>query len=220
MRGCAGDRGGGAGRAGRPVLQSLSPINITSENEVIIAARQSGKTLPQLQEDFLFPLFNCSSVLPPTAPPLPIHVLRPPCTWAEAGCWMHCSSGEAGEVAAACPRASPVLGETPAAAVGSALPLWSCGHGKEVAAELLLAASGQPQQAHPIPRSDGEWQGQELCPYPPLGHLFRTVMSAQCDRQKDFSILSPRIWKSLKMEVFRVNIYPKLVLHQHLPGLQ
>lgn len=32
-------------------------------------ARQSGKTLSQLQEDFLFPLFNCSSVLPCSAPP-------------------------------------------------------------------------------------------------------------------------------------------------------
>lgn len=79
-RGCAGDRGSGAGGVGRPVLQSLSPINITSEDEVIVAARQSGKTLSQLQEDFLFPLFNCSSVLPPPPPrsPLPIHVLRPP----------------------------------------------------------------------------------------------------------------------------------------------
>lgn len=133
---------------------------------------------------------------------------------------MHCSSREAGEAAAACPRASLVLGETPVAAVGSALPLQSRGCGKEVAAELLLAASGQPRQAHPIPGSDGEWQDQELRSYPPLGHLFRKAMSAQCDRQKDFSLLSPRIWKSLKMEVFRVNIYPKLVLHQHLPGLQ
>ena len=69
---------------------------------------------------------------------------------------MLCSFGEAGEAAAACRRAAWVLGETPVAAVDSALPVLSCGPGKEVAAGLFLAASGQPQQTHPIPGSDGE----------------------------------------------------------------
>lgn len=66
----------------------------------------------------------------------------------------HCSLGEAGEAATACRRATWVLGETPVAAACSALPVLLHGHGKEVAAELLLAASGQHQQAHPTPGSD------------------------------------------------------------------
>lgn len=68
----------------------------------------------------------------------------------------HYSFGEAGEAATACRRATWVLGETPVATVDSALPELSRGCGKGVAAELLLAASGQPQQACPIPGSDGE----------------------------------------------------------------
>lgn len=43
-------------------------------------------------------------------------------------------------------------------------------------------------------------------------HLLRTAMPAQRDRQEDLYILSPRTWKSSKMEVFRVNIYPKTCL--------
>lgn len=139
-RGCAGDPGAGAGRAGRPVLQYLSPVNITSENEVTVAARQSEKTLSQLQEDFLFPFFNCSSVL---APPPPIHVLRPPLHLGRGSSWMLCSQysfGEAVEATTACKRASWELGVTPGAAVDPALPRLLGDHGKKVAAELPLVS--------------------------------------------------------------------------------
>lgn len=43
-------------------------------------------------------------------------------------------------------------------------------------------------------------------------HLFRTVMPDQRDRREDPYTLSPRTWKSSKMEVFRVDIYPKTCL--------
>lgn len=67
----------------------------------------------------------------------------------------HYSFGEVGEAATACRRATWVLGETSVAAVYSALSMLSRGHGKEVAAELLLDASGQSQQARPLPGSGG-----------------------------------------------------------------
>lgn len=49
---------------------------------------------------------------------------------------------------------SPGCWGTPAATVGSALPVLACGCGKEGATELLLEASSQPQ-ACPTPGTDG-----------------------------------------------------------------
>lgn len=223
MRGCSGDRGGGAAGAGRPVLQSLSPINITSENEVIVAARQSGKTLSQLQEDFLFPLFNCSSVLPPSTLLPPIHVLRPPLHLGrgrllDAALTLFLRGGRRGSCSLQ--KGFMGAGGDPGSCSGfcSACAVtwpWE-GGGCRAAPSCLWSAP--TSMSHPWER----WgvTGPVALSLSSSWSLFGTVVSAQRDRQEDLYILSPRIWKSLKMEVFRVNIYPKLVLHQHLPGLQ
>lgn len=95
---------------------------------------------------------------------------------------------------------------TLAAARGSALPLWLWeGGGHRAAPGSLWPASSL---SHPMVG----WQGQQFYPFPPLGHLFGTVKSAQHGRPENLYILPPKIWKSLKMEVFRVRMYPKISL--------
>lgn len=115
-------------------------------------ARQSGKTLSQLQEDFLFPLFNCSSVLPPSAPPSPSMSSGLLCTQAEAaaGCFSRCSLGEPGEEEP-CRKGTRVLGDPSCC---SEFCSACAGCGKEGATELLLETSGQPQTC-PTPGNDG-----------------------------------------------------------------
>lgn len=124
--------------------------------------------------------------------PLSIHVLRPPLHLGRGSCWMcsRCSLGKEGEKGPA--EGPPGCGGTLAAAVGSDLPVLARGCGKEGATELVLEASGQPQ-ACPTPGLMVGWQGWKLCPFPPLGHLFGTVKSAQHGRQENLYILPPKI---------------------------
>lgn len=165
-----------------------NPINGTSENEVIGAARQSGKTLSQLQEDFLFPLFNCSSVLPPSLPPL--H----PCPQASFALGQRqlldaahvAPSGREERKGPA--EGPPGRGGTLAAAVGSALPVLARGCGQNCSWKPLAS----PKPIPPLGLMVG-WQGWKLCRFPPLGHLFGTVKSAQHGRHENLYILPPKI---------------------------
>lgn len=137
--GCACDDGGGARRAGQPVLQSFSPINITSENEVIVAGQtvwENTFTAPGGFPFSSFQLFLCAASL---RSPLPIRVLRPP---------LHLDRG--GLLGAAHPSlweqsppsgAAQVLGETLVSSVSSALPVLSCEGGGCRAAPGCLPVS-------------------------------------------------------------------------------
>lgn len=148
--GCAGDGGSGACRAGQPVLQSLSPINITSENEVIVAGQtvwENTFTAPGGFPLSSFQLFLCAASLRSPSPSVSSGLL---CTWAEAVCWVLLTR----------PFGSNHRLQEQLRCWGRPWSLqWVllclCCHVKEVAAELLPAASGQPQQARP-PR---DWWG-------------------------------------------------------------
>lgn len=155
---------------------------------------------------FLFSIVPlcCLPLLPP--PPSMSSGLL--CTRAEAacGCCSRCSLGEEGGEG---PCSSSRGAGDPARCSGfcsaCAGPwLWEGGGHRAAPGSLWPALS----LSHPWVG----WQGWQLCPFPPLGHLLGTAKSAQHGRQENLYILPPNIWKSLKMEVFRVNIYPKTSL--------